>query len=187
MPGTGRAELSTALDPVGQAPQAGSRTGRVAAVCSCCTSGVSVVCMTSMVAAVAGAGASAGAGAASFMASSAHAAHAAGGSSVFAALASSFDRIGLGVLNRIPNEIAQPGLAALLTLNLVAGFLAFRGHRSPFPLIATLGSSVVLYGGIYVWPSDVLYFIGVGGLLLAAALGLVQSLRRPRLRMLRVV
>lgn len=148
---------------------------RVDTVCSVCTSGVSVVCMSSMGAVLAAAGAAGGAGATSMAGMAAQA----GQASAFLILPRFFDRIGLDVLNNVPNGVAQPLLVALLTITLVASYIAYLGHRRLYTPALTLASSVAMYVSIYVWMSEPLYFVSLAGLLAAGVWGLFLA-RAPR-------
>lgn len=159
--------------------QVARNNGKLATACSTCASGVSVVCMTSMGAALTAAGASAGASAASIASVHGSMGHTAGTSSVFVAVAGFFDRIGLDVLNNIPNAVAQPLLVVVLAIAVVTAYLAYRGHRRPHALALILVSSAALYAGIYVWMSDALYFLGFGGSLAAGAWGILLSRKVP--------
>lgn len=142
------------------------------AICTVCTSGVSVVCMSSMAAALGAAGAAVGA---SVTGMGGMAATSSGTSSPTSALPGLFDWLGLGVLNTLPNEVLQPVLVVLLTLNVAAAYVAYRGHRKPHALALTLAAGLVAYAAIYVWMSDALYFLGLAGLLAAAAAGIYLS------------
>ncbi|MBI2303303.1 MAG: hypothetical protein HYU86_00960 [Chloroflexi bacterium] len=138
---------------------------RLDAVCSFCSSGVSVVCMSSVGAALAAAGtaeAASMAGMGSIGASSS-------GVSAFFIIPRFFDRLGLDVLNQVPNAVAQPLLVTLLTISVVASYLAYRGHRRPHILALTLATSTAMYVSIYVWMSEPLYFVSLVGLLAASA------------------
>ena len=151
-------------------------------LCSACTAGVSVVCMSSMGAALAAAGAAAGAGAVGVagMGSMGSMGASQAGLSASSVLTRFFESLGLGVLNRLPNEVAQPLLVALLVISLGAAYIAYRGHRKPGALALTLGSAIAMYIGIYIWMSDALYFISLAGLVAAATWGAFLA-RIPRL------
>lgn len=148
------------------------------AVCATCASGVSVVCMSSMAAALAAAGAAAGAGAAGMGAMGGMGASAADGAA--SVLPGLFEALGLGVLNRLPNEVLQPLLVVLLTASVGSAYLAYRGHGRPQALGLSAASAVAMYAGIYVWMSDALYLAGLIGTLAASAWGIVL-VRPPRL------
>lgn len=148
------------------------------AVCATCASGVSVVCMSSMAAALAAAGAAAGAGAAGMGAMGGMGASAADGAA--SVLPGLFEALGLGVLNRLPNEVLQPLLVVLLTASVGSAYLAYRGHGRPQALVLSAASAVAMYAGIYVWMSDALYLAGLIGTLAASAWGIVL-VRPPRL------
>jgi len=120
--------------------------------------------MSSMAAALAAAGAAAGAGAASM----AGMASAAGETNALSLLPRVFERLGLGLLNRLPNQILQPLLIVLLALSVGTAYLAYRGHHRPQALILAAASAVVMYLSIYVWMSDPLYLLSLGGLIGAA-------------------
>lgn len=152
---------------------------RLDTVCSACTSGVSVVCMSSMGAALAATGAAGGAGAMSTAGMGSMGASSTG-QSAFLLLPRFFDRIGLDLLNQIPNAVAQPLLVVLLTITVVASYLAYRGHRRPYSLVLTLVSSATMYISIYVWMSVPFYFASLGALLAASTWGVFLA-RQPRL------
>lgn len=147
------------------------------AVCATCASGASVVCMSSMATALASAGAAAGAGAAGMGGMGYGASAADGAASVLPGL---FEALGLGVLNRLPNEVLQPLLVVLLTASVGSAYLAYRGHGRPQALVLSAASAVAMYAGIYVWMSDALYLAGLIGTLAASAWGIVL-VRPPRL------
>jgi len=117
--------------------------------------------MSSMAAALAAAGAAAGAGAAGM----AGMASAVGETSALSLLPRLFERLGLGLFNRLPNQILQPLLIVLLALSVGTAYLAYRGHRRPHVLILTSASAVVMYLSIYVWMSNPLYLLGLSGLI----------------------
>lgn len=142
-------------------------------VCSVCASGFSVACMSSMAAASAAVGAGAMGVAVMRSAGSME-----DPGSAF--LTRIFDSIGLGVLNRMPNGIAQPLLLALLTMSIVLAYVAYRGHRTLHALILSLASALIMYPSIYVWMSEMLYFISLAGMITAAALGVVLARRREK-------
>lgn len=126
----------------------------VDAICGACTAGVSVVCMSSM------------AGDAT-----------SGALSVFPAL---LDAVGLGFLSRIPNEVLQPLLVALLTLSVGAAYVAYRGHGRPHALLLAAPSAVVMYASIYVVMSDALYVASLAGLVAASLWGISLARRGTR-------
>jgi hypothetical protein len=149
---------------------------RLDTVCSLCTSGVSIVCMSSMGAALAATGTAGGAGAVG-MAGMGGMGTPSGGASAFL-ISQFFDRVGLDLLNQLPNAIAQPLLVTLLTLSLAASYLAYRGHRRLYTPALTLASSTAMYVSIYVWMSEALYFISLAGLL-AAGIWSILLTRKP--------
>jgi hypothetical protein len=100
------------------------------------------------------------------------------GSPASSVLTRFFEAIGLGILNRLPNEVAQPLLVALLVISLGAAYIAYRGHHRPWALMLTLASAVVMYISIYTWMSEALYFISLGGLVVAAIWGVFLA-RNP--------
>jgi hypothetical protein len=89
-----------------------------------------------------------------------------------------FDRLGLDILNQAPNTVAQPLLVALLTISLMASYLAYRGHRRLYAPALTLASGAAMYVSIYVWMSQPLYFVGLGGILAAGVWGIFLSRRQ---------
>ncbi len=74
-----------------------------------------------------------------------------------------FDRLGLGVLNRLPNAILHPLLIVLLMVSMGAAFVAYRGHRRPPTLTLAVASTLALYVSIYVLMSDLLYLLSLLG------------------------
>jgi cation transport ATPase len=100
-------------------------------------------------------------------------------SGVFFLLPRFFDRVGLDILNQVPNAVAQPLLVALLSFSVAAAYLAFRGHRRPYSLGLTLASGIAMYVSIYTWMSAPLYFISLAGLVVAAIWGVFLA-RSPR-------
>lgn len=137
------------------------------------TAGISVICMSSMGAAlaVAGAGATGMAGM-SAMSDTQTA------PSASLLLARFFESIGLNILNQLPNEVAQPLLIALLVISVGVTYIAYRGHSRPGVLFLTLMSAIALYVSIYVWMSELVYFISLAGFTAAAIWGWVVA-RKP--------
>lgn len=90
-----------------------------------------------------------------------------------------FESIGLGILNQLPNQVAQRLLAALLVISVGTSYIAYRGHRQPGVLVLTVASAIAMYVSIYVWMSEPLYFISLVGLVAAAMWGLFLA-RSPR-------
>ena len=82
-----------------------------------------------------------------------------------------FETIGLGILNRLPNEVAQPLLAALLVISISTAYVAYQGHRSSGAFVLTLSSTIVMYTSIYIRMSELLYFLSLAGLVVAAIWG----------------
>lgn len=153
--------------------------------CSVCTAGASVVCMSSMAAALAAAGTAAGAVAAgmagmSTMSSTGGIASPTVEAQALPLLPGVLERLGLGFLNGIPNEILQPLLIVLLTVSVATAYLGYRGHGRPYALALTLGSAVVMYVSIYVWMSDPLYLFSLIGLIGAGLWGMYLA-RHPAL------
>lgn len=155
-----------------------ARLRHVDAICGTCTAGASVVCMSSMAAALAATGAAAGAGAAGMggMGSMGGETASGGTLAVFPAL---LDALGLGFLSRIPNEILQPVLVAMLALSVVAAYLAYRGHRRPQALVLTGVSGSAMYASIYVVMSEPLYALSLAGLVGSSLWGIALA-REPR-------
>ncbi len=151
------------------------RVRRWDTACTVCTAGVSVVCMSSMAAALAAVGAAAGAGAASM----AGMASAAGETTALSLLPRLFERLGLGLLDRLPNKILQPLLIVLLALSVGTAYLAYRGHHRPQALILAGASAVVMYVSIYVRMSDPLYLLSLSGLI-GAGLWSIYLARHPQ-------
>ncbi len=149
-------------------------------LCSVCAASVSVICMTSMTAAAVATGAAAAAGATGMagMGGMNGAESPQANPSVLSALANGLERLGLGFLNRIPNGILQPLLILLLSVSMGAAWVAYRGHRRPQALILTLMSTVLMYLSIYLWMSEVVYFLSLVGLIGAGLLGMYLA-RHP--------
>jgi hypothetical protein len=127
--------------------------------------------MSSMGAALAAAGTAAGAGAMSMAGMGGTGASSPTGSAFFL-LPRFFDRVGLGVLNQLPNAIAQPLLVAFLTVSVTGGYLAYRGNRRPSSLALTVLSGIAMYVSIYVWMSEPLYLASLAGQLAAGVWGI---------------
>lgn len=152
------------------------------AICGACaasTAGVSVICMSSMGAVLAAASAAVGAGAAGMAGMGSMGAPQAG-RSAFLWLAQFFESMGLGILNQLPNEVAQPLLAALLVISVATTYMAYRGHHQPGVLVLALGSAPAIYASIYLWMSEPLYFMSLAGLVAAAMWGIFLSRTRGR-------
>ncbi len=49
--------------------------------------------------------------------------------------------------------------------------VSFHGHRSSGAFVLTLSSTVVMYTSIYIWMSELLYFLSLAGLVVAAIWG----------------
>lgn len=127
---------------------------------------ISMVCMASMAAFFAAAGA-ADAGL-SGMAGMATGAATTGGPSKFLRLARFFEFIGLKSLTQVPNALAQPVLIVALLISVGASYIAYRRHNKLAVPVLTLISAVIMYGSIYIWMSEALYFISLMGLLAIA-------------------
>ena len=150
----------------------------ISSACSTCAAGFSVVCMSSMAAAIAAATTAVGAGATGMAGMGGTGATLANPSAALW-LTQFLETIGLGILNRLPNEVAQPLLAALLATSIGAACVAYRGHRSSGALVLTLGSALVMYNSIYAWMSELLYYLSLAGLVVAAIWGFFLA-RRTR-------
>lgn len=87
------------------------------------------------------------------------------GSSGLISLTRSFDRLGLGILNRLPNAILQPLLIVFLMVSVGAAYVAYRGHGQPHALLLTVASALAMYVSIYGWMSYLLYLLSLLGLL----------------------
>jgi hypothetical protein len=148
--------------------------------CGATSAIISVACMSSMAAALTAAGAVAGAGSTSMagMGSMPMTGASPAGSAALPLLPSLLERIGLGFLNKLPNEFLQPLLALFLLASLATAYLAYREHGRHSALILTALSGVVMYLRIYVWMSEVLYVLGLIGLVAAGLWGLYLT-RRP--------
>ena len=146
--------------------------------CNTLAAGFSVVCMSSMGAALTAASAAAGAtGMAGMVSVSAQSGP---GTSIF--FARFFESIGLGVLNQIPNNVAQPLLAVVLAVSIGAAYLAFRGHKNPGSLVLTLISAFTMYVSIYVRMSELLYLASLIGLIAASIWGFLLARGQGRIR-----
>jgi hypothetical protein len=132
--------------------------------------------MSSMAAALTAAGAAAGAGAASMTGM----ASVAGETNALPLLPRLFEHLGLGLLNRLPNQILEPLLIVLLALSVGTAYLAYRGHHRTQALILTGASAVVMYISVYVWMSDPVYLLSLSGLIGAGlwSLYLARHLQR---------
>lgn len=84
--------------------------------------------------------------------------------SVLLLLPQLLDRLGLRILNRLPNAILQPFLIVLLLVSVSAAYVAYRGHGLPQALVLTVASALAMYVSIYVWMSDLLYLLSLLGL-----------------------
>lgn len=146
----------------------------ISSACSTCAAGLSVVCMSSMGAAIAAAIATVGAGATGMTGMGGTGAALANPSASLW-LTQFIETIGLGFLNQLPNEVARPLLAALLAISIGAAYVAFRGHRRSGALALTLGSAVVMYTSIYVWMSELVYFLSLAAMVLAAIWGFLLA------------
>lgn len=154
------------------------------AVCSACAAGVSVVCMSSMATALAAVGAAAGASGAGMagMGSTGGAAEAPSSMTGSSFLSVLFERLGFGALSRIPNEILQPLLVVLLTVATATAFLAYCGHGRPHALLLTAVSAAAMYSSIYIWMSDPIYLLSLGGLLGAGLWGIYLAAHSRQIR-----
>ena len=130
--------------------------------------------MSSMGAALAAAGTAGGAGTVG-MTGMGSMGTSSSGASAFFIVPRFFDRIGLEILNQVPNAVAQPLLVALLTMSLVASYLAYRRHRRLYTPALTLASSAAMYISIYAWMSEPLYFVSLAGLLAAGVWSIFLS------------
>lgn len=144
----------------------------VSSACSTCTAGASVVCMSSMGAAIAALGAATGAGATGM----------AGMGSMTGSLLLTgfFESIGLGILNRLPNEIAQPLLIALILLSIATTYIAYRAHRQRGALVLAGVSGLAMYAGIYLSMSEFVYFISLIAFIIASVWGFTAARNAAR-------
>lgn len=97
-------------------------------------------------------------------------------------LTSLLQQIGLGFLNQVPDSVLRPVFIVLLLLSISTAYLSFRSHGRPQALLLTALSGALLYSGIYLWMSELLYSVGLVGMLGAAVWGLVLAKGRPRWR-----
>ncbi len=128
------------------------KNSTAAHVCSACTS---LVCMAQM-------GAMATAGGAAMGAMSA----ASTGS--IPLLTRVFQIIGLGFLLGLPSLLYQVLLIAGVVVTIFLAGVSYKGHRNPGPLVFTIVSSALLYGSIYMIPSEPIYWIAFGLMLVSA-------------------
>jgi len=127
---------------------------------------MSLICMGSMGAM--GIAASAGAAVAGSMAGMNGAVVTSGPSHV--ALTTQFlQRIGMDALTHIPDTTLRPIFIVLLLVGVLGSYIAYRNHRSFAPMLIVVGASILLYTGIYVIPSDALYYLSLMLLLLGSA------------------
>lgn len=138
-------------------------------VCNACSATTSVVCMGSMGAAVAAAGASGAAGAAGMAGMSA-----ASGAPFITVL---LGAVGLDALNHVPDPVLRPIFVALLLVSAASAYLAYRTSGRVGPFALTVASGLTLYGGIYLWMSEPLYYLGFAGILAAAAWAILAARR----------
>lgn len=124
----------------------------------------SLVCMGSMGAM--GAAASVGAAATSSMAGMSTMATPA--PSHIALTTQLFQSIGLGGLTQIPDDMLRPLFIILLIVGIIGSYLSYRVHGRKLPFLLTLLASVSLYLSIYLNPSDLLYYLSLIILILAA-------------------
>lgn len=153
-------------------------------VCNLCTAGTSVVCMGAMGAAAGAAGAVAATGVAG-MAGMGGMGEMADTEAAQAAVAMPFptlllEHVGLGFLNQVPDPVLRPIFVTLLLVSIGTAYLSFRTHKSPQALLLTALSGGLLYGSIYIWMSEPLYYASFTGMLGAALWGLF--LARPGVR-----
>lgn len=76
--------------------------------------------------------------------------------------------IGLGILTQIPDTILRPVFVLLLAVGIIGSYIAYRNHHHIGPLLVVVGASVLLYIGIYVSPSDGLYYFSLALLLIGS-------------------
>lgn len=76
--------------------------------------------------------------------------------------------IGLGSLTQIPDTILRPVFIVLLAIGVVGSYVAYRNHRHIGPLLTVVSASILLYIGIYILPSDGLYYFSLALLLLGS-------------------
>ncbi len=135
-------------------------------VCSACTS---LVCMAQMGAMTAASGAAMGAMSA-----------ASTGSVPFITLI--FQAVGLGFLLLLPSTFYQIVLVTVLVVTIAISYFSYGGHKSPGPLGLTVTSSLLLYGSIYFFISEPLYWVSFALLLASGIWSYRISIRRGRLR-----
>lgn len=70
-----------------------------------------------------------------------------------------FQVIGLGFLLVLPNIFYQVLLIIVFAVTVVLSYFSYRGHRNLGPLGLTTLSSFLLYGSIYLFVSEALYWI----------------------------
>lgn len=130
------------------------KTKRIAPhVCSACTSTVCMAQMGTMAATGTTMGAMGAAGAASSV----------------PLLTLAFQAAGLGFLLAFPPAWYQIALIIILGVTIAASYLSYKFHKSVGPLGLTILSSFLIYGSIYVFVSELFYWISFVLLLLSTA------------------
>ncbi|MHB8629727.1 MAG: MerC family mercury resistance protein [Aggregatilineales bacterium] len=76
--------------------------------------------------------------------------------------------IGLGALTQIPDSVLRPIFVALLVVGIVGSYLTYHVHKHIGPLLLTMLASALLYIGIYVSASDLLYYVSLVLLLIGS-------------------
>ncbi len=88
--------------------------------------------------------------------------------------------IGLGALTQIPDPALWPVFILLLLVGIVGTYFAYRVHKQVGPLLLVALASSLLYTGIYITPSDPLYYLGLVVLLTSTVWNLVARRRITR-------
>lgn len=74
-------------------------------------------------------------------------------------ITSVFQSIGLGVLLTLPASFYQSLLVIVLGLTIVASYLSYKFHQKAGPFSLVIISSLLIYGSIYIFMSEPLYWI----------------------------
>jgi len=118
---------------------------------SCCTS---IVCMGQMGATIAATGS------AGMMAM--------GATQTVPFITSMLQAIGLGFLVALPDAILRPALIIILAITIFGSWISFKAHNNPKPFALTIFGSISVYSSIYIFVSEMFYWISFALLLVAA-------------------
>lgn len=78
-----------------------------------------------------------------------------------------FQAAGLGLLLAFPPVLYQLLLTIILGTTIVASYFSYKFHKNTGPLLLTIVSSLLIYGSIYLFVSEPLYWISFAMLLLS--------------------